>query len=459
MTKLYRYQKEGVRLISKFDGRSLLADEMGLGKTLQSLTWYDWNFDDTALCIVVCPASLKYNWEREVLRHIGIRAAVCNGRKPPKKRRLFVKYRVIIINYDILGYWLEYLKSLKPDLIIIDEAQYAKSLAAQRTKYVTELCLDVPYVIALSGTPLTNRPAELFPVLHILWPRKYRRFHRFAWKFCDPRRNFRGRWEYKGAKNLPLLHEQLKRNGMIRRLKRDVLQDLPPISHNIVLLDIKNRKEYDDAERDFLKWLHTKSPAKANRAARAQRMVKRGYLRRLIGELKLQAVKEWIDSFFSESDDKLIIFGIHKNVLKPLYEHYHSRAVLVDGSIVGRKRQLAVDKFQTSHKTKLFLGNVQAAGTGHTLTASRTVGLIEIPWTPGEVTQAVARAHRISQTRGVSCYYLVVYNTIEHDLIKLIQHKQGILDSTLDGGIPNSEDDLLDLLDKAIADRHKGSSQ
>jgi len=455
MTKLFPYQKQGVKLISKFGGRVLLADEMGLGKTLQSITWYDWNFDEEALCIVVCPASLKYNWEREVLHHTGIRSAICSGRKPPKRRSHFLRHRVIIINYDVLGEWVEYLSSLKPDLIIIDEAHYCKNTESQRSKNVTALCQGVPHVIALSGTPLTNRPAELFPILHILFPKKYRKFPRFAWKYCDPQRNFRGQWEYKGAKNLDVLHRRLKKHGMIRRLKRDVLKDLPPITHNIVLLDIKNRKEYEEAEQDFVNWLYKKSPAKANRAVRAERMVKRGYLRRLIGELKLQAVKEWVDTFFEETDDKLILFGIHKKVLKPLQEHYRSRSVLVDGSVTGHKRQLAVDKFQTSPKTKLLLANVQAGGTGYTLTASRSVGLIEIPWTPGEVSQAIARAHRISQTRGVSCYYLVVYDTIEHDLIRLIQHKQGILDQTLDGGVPTNEEDLMDLLDQEIAKRQR----
>lgn len=423
--------------------------------TIQALTWFDWNFGEDALCIVICPASLKYNWEREASIHINVRAEICNGQKCPKKRNRFLKHRLIIINYDILPYWFDYLIKLKPDLVIIDEGQNIKNPEAQRSIYTTALCEDVPHIIVLSGTPLTNRPAELFPILHILLPKRYKRFQRFAWKFCDPRRDFRGKWEYKGAKNLPLLHKRLKKQCMIRRLKRDVLKELPPISHNIVLLDIKNRKEYDDAEKDFIAWLRTKSAAKANRAAKAQRMLKRQYLRRLIGELKLKAVKEWIDNFFEETDDKLILFGLHKKVLKPLYRHYQTRAVLVDGSVTGRKRQLAVDKFQTSKRTDLFLGNYQAAGTGHTLTAARTVGLIEIPWTPGEVSQAIARAHRMTQTRGVQCFFLVVYNTIEHDLIKLIQHKQGILDSVLDGGVPTSEDDLLDMLDDAIAKRQK----
>jgi len=423
--------------------------------TLQSLTWFDWNFGDDALCIVICPASLKYNWEREALTHIGVRAAVCSGRKPPKRRSIFVKHRIIIINYDILADWREYLSSLKPDLIIIDEAHFCKNPESQRSRNVTALCKEVPHIIALTGTPLTNRPAELFPILHILWPKHYSKFQRFAWKYCDPQRNFRGYWEYKGAKNLDLLHARLKKRGMIRRLKRDVLKDLPPITHNVVLLDIKNRKEYDDAEKDFIQWLQKKSPAKANKAMRAERMVKRGYLRRLIGELKLQAVKEWIDTFFEETDDKLIIFGIHKKVLKPLQEHYHSRSVLLDGSVTGRKRQLAVDKFQKAPKTKLILANVQAGGTGYTLTASRTVGMIEIPWTPGEVNQAVARAHRISQTRGVMCYYLVVRDTIEYDLIRLIQHKQGILDNVLDGGVPANSGDLMDLLDLEIEKRSR----
>lgn len=448
-TKPYAFQEKGVRKIEHFDGRALLADQMGLGKTLQSLLWM--KKAKAIPTIVICPASLKWNWQREALHHLGLQSDVLEGTKPKKKG--INKPKLTILNYDIIGPWIPYLKSLKPKLIILDECHFCKSRKAQRTKNARDLCEGIPHVIALSGTPLTNRPAELWPTLNIIRPDIYPAFTPFALKHCKPRRTHWG-WEFKGAENLDLLHNNLNRYMMIRRLKRDVLLDLPEKSRHVVVVPLENRREYDEAKRDLVAWIRkTKGAGKARRAARAERLVRMGYLKRLAATSKLPAVFQWIDDFLEETDDKLVMFGIHHAVLQPLHARYVN-SVLVDGKLAKRKRMNAVDQFQKDRKTRIFFGNVMAAGVGLNLTRAPTMAFAEIGWTPGEHEQAEDRLHRIGQTRGVSCYYLIGHDTIEDYLCELIQKKQKVLDATLDGnGAETGSLDIYDQLERELLKR------
>tara|TARA_R110002020_G_scaffold12409_1_gene45461 strand:+ start:833 stop:2185 length:1353 start_codon:yes stop_codon:yes gene_type:complete len=441
MTKLYQYQKDGVRSLEKFNGRALLADEMGLGKTIQAL-WY-FKRNQTSPIIVICPASLKWNWAREASVHIGERAEILEGRKPPRKK-VFKQNPFVIINYEILGPWLDYLLELEPKLVVLDECQYVKNRRAKRTRHVKQLIKSVPHVLALSGTPLTNRPAELWTTLNMIRPDLFKSFMSYALEFCNAKRTPWG-WEYKGAKNLEKLNGILTENCMVRRRKADVLKDLPAKSRHVVPVPLGNRKEYDEAEDDLILWLSKYSKRKANAASRAERLVKMGYLKRLAAELKIKAMTDWIDSFLEETDEKLVVFAIHKNIINALRERY-PKAVLVTGDVTGKKRQRAVDKFQRHKGTRLFIGNIQAAGVGLTLTASSTVLFAEIGWTPGEHVQAEDRIHRIGQTNPASCYYLIGVNTIEERLSRIIQEKQLVLSATLDGGTTNEQLDIFDQL-------------
>lgn len=433
LTVPFPYQARGVRRMTKFGGRALLADEMGLGKSLQALRFYLENKAICSPCVVICPASLKYNWERECMKHIGVRAEVCEGRSLTVPK-LKLKHRVLIINYDILSAWLPYLLELDPQLIILDECHYIKNRGAQRTKNVRKLCYYCPHIIAISGTPLTNRPSELWPVLNVLLPDHYKSFMSFAWKYCKPRRKPWG-WEFKGATNLKELHTELRSVCMIRRLKSQVLKDLPSKIRCVVRLPIEDRKQYKMAEKDFVRWLAKNKPTKANKAARAQALVRVGYLRRLAAELKMKSVLTWVQDFFSASEGKLVVMGVHKSILKQIKEAYpKNKSVLVNGEVVGRKRQEAVDIFQTKPLTRLFIGNIAAAGVGLNLTAASCMAFCELPWTPAELNQGEDRLHRIGQTSSVTCYYLIAEGTIEEDQCKILQKKQQVLESVLDGG-------------------------
>jgi SWI/SNF-related matrix-associated actin-dependent regulator 1 of chromatin subfamily A len=269
MTKLYPYQKTGVKMMEGFNGRALLADEMGLGKTIQALYYHKRNKKGTT--IVVCPASLKFNWAREAANHIKQSSMIVEGRKPPT-RAGFKRNRFIIINYEVLSYWVDHLKKFKPTLLILDECHYIKNRKAKRTRAVQALAKNIDEVIAISGTPLTNRPSELFPVLNLLRPDKFKSFMPYAHRYCDAKKNRWG-WDFKGAKNLDELHEKLTSTMMIRRKKMDVLQDLPEKSRNVITIPISNRKEYDEAETDLIAWLSKFNIGKAKRAEAAERLI------------------------------------------------------------------------------------------------------------------------------------------------------------------------------------------
>ena len=450
MTKPYPFQKEGVKLISKFNGRALLADEMGLGKTIQALVWMRLN--KTYPTIVICPASLKYNWEKEALHHINLRSEILSGRTPlPNDEKFKTKHKLIIINYDILTDWLPYLQNLNPKLIICDEVHYLKNMKTNRSRAVRTLS-KCKYMIALSGTPLTNRPSELFSVLKMLWPDKYNSFMGFAVKYCKPKKTYWG-WTYKGAKNLHKLNEELLQNGMIRRRKKDVLDQLPDKTRSVVPLEINNRKEYKEAENDFISWLKKQSKLKAKKAEKAKQIVRMGYLKRLAAQLKLDQVIDWIDNFLEGSNEKLVVFAIHKTIISKLKDKYKKICLVLDGSTSIKTRHLAVEKFQRNKRSRLFILNIQVGGVGLNITAASNVAIIEIPWTPGELLQAEDRLHRIGQTKGVFCYYLVAQDTIEADLCKLVQDKQRDIETILDGNIQEKSLDIFDQLPLLIAKR------
>lgn len=444
MTEPKPYQFEGAWQIQVWDGRALLADEMGLGKTLQSLYWC-MKRKKARPVVVVCPASLKYNWEREAARHVNMVSEVLEGRKPPKRKPI-VSAPILIINYEILHWWVPYLRKLGVQVVIIDEAHYIKNRSSKRYKAVKALCEDVPHVIGISGTPLTNRPAELWPILSIIRPDKFKSFFKYAFRYCKPRKLPWG-WVYDGARDLDVLHEKLKRLCMIRRLKKDVLKELPAKVRNVVPVSLSDKREYLEAANDFLNWLGRSSPEKVSKAKKSEALVQVGYLLRLCAKLKVNAIYDWIDNFLEASDGKLVIFTGHRKMIDLLQERYGKLAVTVDGRVVKMDRQHAVDRFQRDPKTRLFFGNFKAAGVGLTLTAASDCMFTDLPWTPGDLVQCEDRIHRIGQKNAAMIYYLVARGTIEEKLCKILQDKQSVLAQVLDGG---SEGDDLNVFNALL---------
>lgn len=440
----YKFQVEDAERIEAMSGRCLLSSEMGTGKGLISLLWAR-NHPEHRPVIIVCPASLKWNWRHEIHIGIGERSEILEGRKPKKR---IGESPFLIINYDILKYWLEFLIDAEPKLLIADEIHVVSNRTAQRSRALKHLSEKIPYMIGLSGTPLMNRPVELWHPLHCLFPKLFPSFFTFAMRFCSPKKSIFGNgWDFRGASHLDELHGLLKSHS-IRRLKKDVLSELPEKQRTIIPMTIP-RKEYDNVLEDFLGWLTVNNPDKVHKARKAERLVQMGLLKRLAGELKLPLVMEWLDNFLKTSAEKILVFAIHRKIIAALQDRYKNICVVVDGSTSGKNRELAVTKFQSNSKTRMFIGNIKAAGVGLNLTAASTVAFVEIGWSPGGMMQAEDRAHRIGTKKSVNVYYLVAKDTIEHRLIYLLQSKQKVLSSTLDGG--KGEDfDLFDLLEKQL---------
>lgn len=455
-TRPYDYQIIGARRIAKFGGRALLADSMGLGKSLQILLHLD-RHPELRPAVVVCPAGLKYNWEAEAARHLGMRAQVLEGTRPPA-RLPRVPSPLYVASYNILGQrggehsgpgWGEWLAALGPEFVALDECQAVSNRSALQTKWTRKLCRGVPQIVGISGTPLTNRPNELFSVLNIIRPDLFPSFVKYAERYCPPQAKPWG-VTYDGAANLGELHAFLTEHLMIRRRKEDVLRELPTQRRQVVTLPLSDPQEYAHAHRDFLTWLAKHMPERVFRASKAQRLTQVGYLKRLAGKLKLRAVTDWVDSFLSGSDGKLVLFAVHVEVLDALEKRYRKVCVRVDGSTPPKERQRAQDAFQARKSLRVYLANIDAGGKGTTLTAARTVAFAELGWTPGAHAQAEKRIDRIGQTAETEAVYLVARGTLEEKLVKLIQEKSEILSAVLDGG-EYADLDIFDILCRELA--------
>ncbi len=448
MTRPFPYQIEDAKRIKDMGGRVLLASEMGTGKSLVALKYAVDN--DKFPLIIVCPASLKWNWANECATHFRLNSKVLEGMRPGKTK--LQKRKVYIINYDILKGWVEKLKGIDPELIIIDESHYIAARSTQRTKATRKLCEGVPHVIALSGTPLVSRPAEMWPTLNILRSDIFPSFFSFAHVHCQPQRKPWG-WEFKGATKLKELNKKLS-TFMIRRKKEDVLQDLPEKIRQVIPVKVKGLKEYIEAESDFAGWLFKNKPEKMESAVKAEAIVKLGYLKRLAGKLKFDMTLEWIHNFLLQSKDKLLVFGVHRDIVEGTHKAVKG-SVMVHGGVIGSKREKARKAFQSDKNCRLFVGNIRAAGVGLNLTAASTVFFSELDWVPGAHSQAEDRCHRIGMQKRYLAVYMVAMHTIEVDLLEIIERKQKVISKVLDGGRQKNDIDVYEKLMKKIMGRRK----
>jgi len=430
---LYHFQLEGVRWLNTVGGRGLLGDSMGLGKTIQTIAFLQHN-PDALPAVVVCPASLKENWKGECKKFTPIAPFIISGQisrgTPNGHGELY------IINYDILSKWIGELNYLNIKTIILDEVHYCKSSKTKRTKAVKKLCKDKPYIIALSGTPILNRPSEFFTVLNIIAPATFNNWWDYAQRYCDPKNNGFG-WDMTGASNTEELH---KRVGaiMLRRLKKDVLKDLPELTRTTVPLLLEEKLGgYRAVVREALgEWNKEEKPNPLGDITQIS------YIRQAAIDAKFDACCEWIDNFLA-SDRKLVVFDIHHKTTDRLIERYGKIAITLDGRVDSRLRSKVVEKFQTDPKIKMIIGNVQVCGTGFNLTVAQDAVFLELDWTPGALAQAEARIHRIGQKGAASIYYLIAQGTLEVDMMELIDKKRKVLDAVLDGKV--SEEDEKDI--------------
>jgi SWI/SNF-related matrix-associated actin-dependent regulator of chromatin subfamily A-like protein 1 len=456
-TQLLPYQREDIDRMKALDGRVLLASEMGLGKSLETLTYI--TEEKLWPALVVCPAGLKLHWQRQGVEHLSLYSTILSGMRA-RKSALHGHQRLIIINYEILGEWLPLLMSLKLQAVAFDESHYLINLRAKRTRYARRLGKNIDRVICMSGTPLTNRPFELWPVLNILRPDKYDSAFSFGQEYCDAKFEF-GRWTFKGARKLGKLHQELKDTCMIRRTKEEVLKDLPPMSRIMVPIEIDaaGRKEYEAAEKDLIAWLKKTSILAAERAERAKGLAQYYYLKHLAVRLKIKHVVSWISDFLENSEGKLLVGTWHTDIVSILHEKFEKISVVIDGRKSPKQKKDAEARFKTDPDCRILFGQIKAAGVGLNLPEASTVMFAEIPWHPAALKQFAARAHRLNSKYPVSVYFLIAEKTIEHDLLKIIQRKSRDSDRILDGIMPrNATLDVYEELRNTLLERIHGNT-
>jgi len=444
---LFPFQGVGVNFVDLKKGRALIADEMGLGKTIQAIAWVQLHPELRPVVIVV-PAALKLNWVREILKWTPIdpkKVLEVYGQTPYYTGAA----EIIIINYDILSYWLAVLKVRGFKVLIMDEIHSIKNSATKRTKATKQLAKGIPNVIGLSGTPIENRPIEIYNALSIINASVIPNFKEYTRKFCNAHYNGYG-WDFKGSSNTAELHNLLINSFMIRRLKKDVLKDLPEKIKSFVPIELDNEKEYNSAESNFISYVKaTKGAAAAEKASNAAVLAEIEGLKQLAVKGSLQSAIDWIKEFL-ESDQKLVVFAVHKFVIDALMEAFPNISVKVDGSTSIPQRNKNVDLFQNDPNITLFVGNIKAAGVGLTLTAASNVAFLELPWTPGALVQAMDRCHRIGQFFTVNVWFLLAVNTIQEKIARLIDAKAKILDAVLDGTETPADSLLSELMKEYI---------
>lgn len=439
--ELFPFQGVGVTFIDLKKGRALIADEQGLGKTIQAIGWLQLH-PELRPAVIVVPASVKLNWLREMTKWMSKpRCEVLSGTKP-----YVTEGEILIINYDIVAAWLPVLKVKGFKVLIMDEIQYLKNSSTKRTKALKQLAKGINHVIGLSGTPIVNRPVEIYNALSIINSSAIPNFKEYTNKFCGAHYNGFG-WDFKGATNTDELHRLLVNSFMIRRLKKDVLKDLPDKLKSFVPIELDNEKEYQYAERNFIDYVRgTKGQIAAEKASNAAVLAEIEGLKQLAVSGKINQCIEWIRDFL-ETDNKLVVFAVHKFVIDRLMEAFPDISVKIDGSVSMTQRDSAVQSFQNDPKITLFVGNIQAAGVGLTLTAASNVAFLELPWTPGAVSQASDRVHRIGQKDCVTIHFLLAMDTIEEKIAKLLDNKVKVIDAVMDG-IKTEESSLLSELMK-----------
>lgn len=458
--RTYRpYQVAGIDYCSdrKF---SILADEPGLGKTIMSAGVM--NLNNPKRTIVVCPAVVKINWRIELNNWLVKPHAIqiVEGRKC----KIDPDAQVYIVNYDLLSaeYILMQFNQLGGiDLLIIDECHYLKSSKALRTKAILQKRTDLPDMLglvhiskqtmALSGTPIVNRPVEFWPLLgtcakEVLRP--YDDWLSFIRRYCGARKGGFG-WITTGATHMDDLNKRLRANCMIRRRKEDVLTELPALDWKFVSLpqtaEIKkliSKELHLGAEMlkgsqeaaDFAEWQSTLPKIKLDKLAvdpEKPIVAQLAELRQQMTLAKMPNCIEYILELLS-GVDKLVIFAVHKEVVRILAEHLAEfKPLIITGDTHQNDRQKAVDLFQSNPAHRVFIGNIQAAGVGITLTAANHVVFVEVGWTPGELEQAADRCHRFGQKNAVTAHVLSVENSMDHYMMRTVVDKQKVLSKVL----------------------------
>ena len=421
--------------------RFILADDMGLGKTTSTII--------AALeagskkVLIVCPASLKINWQREIANYSDRSVFIAEGKK------FSTEHDFVIINYDILKNFHDSDPKKKDeslllqsgfDLVILDEAHMISNVQAQRTKIINSFAKKVDKVWLLTGTPMTSRPMNYYNLLNLIESPVAQNWKAYAIRYCQGFQFTAGKrkvWNVMGASNLEELRDRTSKQ-ILRRLKEEVL-DLPDKIITPVYLRLKS-KEYEDLMGEYFDWYDRNPDESSSLTVQFSKLMK---VRKVIANEKTKQTIEFVENIL-EQGKKVIIFTNFTDTLQTIYQHFAKQAVYLDGSCSNAVRQQAVDSFQNDDKTRVFVGNLKAAGVGLTLTAAEVVIMNDLSFVPAEHAQAEDRAYRYGQKSNVLVYYPLFENTIEGAIYDILNRKKQIIRTVMGDEQPENTGDIVE---------------
>ncbi|OWF54351.1 DNA annealing helicase and endonuclease ZRANB3-like isoform X2 [Mizuhopecten yessoensis] len=453
-SRLMDFQKEGVCFAVKKNGRCLIADEMGLGKTLQAISVAYFYRKEWPLLIIV-PSSLKFVWVEEIEKWLpDVQPKDIYLIQTGNDASGFAEAKISIATFGLLckstsKILHEALTNQKFEVVIVDESHSIRNTKTSSCKAIVPLVKSANRRILLSGTPSLARPVELFPQIDALCPGKFGTWWNFTAKYCDAKTEMFGRVRRRrvdGASNLEELAQRLSSMLMIRRLKSDVLTQLPPKQRQRVLFQLKDSEIKTEIKTTFgeLRPLLTKGKDKVDMMNAMQQEGKGGHstniliqkLYRLSGEAKIGPARDYVEMLCENENLKFLVFAYHHSMMNGLQQSLYNKKVKfirIDGETPPSDRQMYVRQFQSDPDTKVAVLSILAAGVGLTFTAASLVVFAEMYWTPGMMIQCEDRAHRIGQTACVSIHYLVAKETMDEWVWSAVCKKTIVTTTTLNG--------------------------
>lgn len=434
------HQKEAIKSLVE-NKKFILADDMGLGKTTSTII--------AALetgakkILIICPASLKINWQREIENYSDQPTSIIEGKK-------WEDGTFIIINYDIIKNFHDEKKKsdsillkTKFDLVIIDEAHYIQNKQAQRTKLINDFVSNVERLWLLTGTPITSRPINYFNLLNLIECPVAKNWMAYVKRYCNGFQFQAGRrkiWNVSGASNLEELRDRTA-PLVLRRLKENVL-DLPDKIITPVYLRLKS-KEYEALMGEYYDW-YDKNGDSDSLTLQFTKLTK---VRQVIAEEKVPSTIEICENIV-EQGKKVIVFTNFTKTLEMILEHFGKSAVRLDGQMSQKERQLSVDRFQNDESVMVFVGNIKAAGVGITLTAGEAVVMNDLSFLPSDHSQAEDRSYRYGQKNNVLVYYPIFDNTVEGIIYDILKKKKDIFETVMGDKVDNGDyvQEILELI-------------
>ena len=436
--KLYSFQKEGIQFALEHKCRLLFADEMGVGKTIQAIALCRLYKEDWPV-LVICPGGMKYSWKSEIIKWLEIKnehkVQVINS----SNDTIYSKASFYIVSYDLVRRITKVIKKIGFNFVVIDECHCIKSIKTQRSQSIIPIAQKSKRLLLLSGTPLLARPSEGFAVLNCLRPDIFDSFGSYGRRYCNNGIK-KQRSYFSGASNTKELN-LIMNKIMIRRLKKNVLSQLPPKRRQRIEIDCDEK--YIEKIVLLPNTMNQQYFANANE----EEKVSTPDLYRLTALAKLNGICEYVKSLL-DNEIKFILFAHHQIVLDKIEELAEERKVdyiRIDGTITGQKRFDMVQKFQTDPQCKIAILSITVACTGITLTEASMVVFAELTWTPALMIQAEDRAHRIGQEHQcVDVVYLYGKCTLDEYIFNKLGEKIKVVSKTLDDEIDKDFQEIVE---------------